>query len=177
MDMTGYTLIQPEQLSDNVVDMISRQWMLITAGNADSFNTMTASWGAIGFVWKHPAAFILVRESRYTFQFLQREQAFTLSVFDERYRHALNVCGTKSGRDTDKVLEAGLTPMPLPSGMMAFSEARLVIECRTMFEQLMDTRHFTPMFKQDVLASCYAKDAANHHLFVGYITNVYVKQS
>ena len=176
MNIADYTIIRPEQLTDNVVDMISRQWMLITSGTAESFNTMTASWGAIGFVWKHPVAFILVRESRYTFQFLQREQNFTLSVFEEKYRYALNICGTKSGRDTDKVAEAGLTPMSLLSGMMAFGEARLVVECRVMFEQLMDTQNFTTAFKEDILASCYAKDASRHHLFVGEIVNIYIKK-
>ena len=98
------------EINENAVKLIGKEWMLITAGNMENYNTMTASWGNIGFLWGKPVATIYVRPQRYTLEYIEREECFTLSFFPEQYRKALNICGTKSGRDTDKVKEAGLTP-------------------------------------------------------------------
>ena len=127
MWQNDYVHIAPTDLTDNMIEVIGKQYMLVTAGNERSFNTMTAGWGATGFIWGKPAAFIMVRDSRYTYEFIEREQAYTLSFFTEDNKHALNICGTRSGRACDKVKEAGLTPVATPSGMMAFREARLII--------------------------------------------------
>lgn len=171
-----YVRIEPIELKDNVIDLISRQWMLVTAGNPQSFNTMTASWGAMGEIWGKHAAFIMIRDTRYTYEFLQREQAYTLSFFAEDYRHALNICGTRSGRATDKVKEAGLTPVETPTGMMTFGEARMVIECRSMFQQPLDLNCLTPAYREEIMRNSYGRDTAQHQLFIGEITNVWLKK-
>ena len=173
----NYMCVPVTDLKDNVVDLIGDQWMLVTAGDAQSYNTMTASWGAMGVVWGKPAAMIMIRESRYTYEFLEREQAFTLSFFDESYRSALRVCGTRSGRTSDKVKEAGLTPVQTPSGMMSFDEARMIIECKSMFQQRMDTEHFTPAYKEEIERECYGpSNASRHQLFVSEIVRVWIKK-
>lgn len=171
-----YVHIAPTDIMDNMIGTIGKQWMLVTAGNPQSFNTMTAGWGATGYIWGKPAAFIMVRDSRYTYEFIEREQAYTLSFFNEEYKHALNICGTRSGRACDKVKEAGLTPVVTPSGMMAFREARLIIECRNMFEQRMDTAHLNPAYKDEVIRSYYTRDEAIHQLYISEITNVWIKK-
>ncbi|MCD8186883.1 MAG: flavin reductase, partial [Rikenellaceae bacterium] len=74
------------------------------------FNTMTASWGAMGFLWNKPVAFVFVRPERYTFEFMEEYSAFTLSFMGKDQRHALKVCGSQSGRDSDKIADAGLKP-------------------------------------------------------------------
>ena len=173
---SNYVRIAPADLTDNMIEVIGKQWMLVTAGNPQSFNTMTAGWGATGFIWGKPAAFIMVRDSRYTYEFIEREQAYTLSFFNEEYKHALNICGTRSGRACDKVKEAGLTPVVTPSGMMAFAEARLIIECRNMFEQRMDTALLNPAYKDEILRSYYTRDEAIHQLYISEITNVWTKK-
>lgn len=172
----AYVRVEPTELKDNAIDLISRQWMLVTAGNERSFNTMTASWGAMGELWHKHAAFIFIRDTRYTYEFLQREQAYTLSFFAEDYRHALNICGTRSGRATDKVKEAGLTPVATPTGMMTFAEARMIIECRTMLQQPLDLNCLTPAYRDEVMRNCYTRDTARHQLFVGEIVNVWLKK-
>ncbi len=173
----NYVCIPVTDLKDNVIDLVGNQWMLVTAGNARSYNTMTASWGTMGVVWGKPAAMIMIRESRYTYEFLEREQAFTLSFFSESYRPALRVCGTRSGRTSDKVKDAGLTPVQTPSGMMSFGEARMIIECKTMFQQRMDTEHFTPAYKDEIEKEYYAtSDASRHQLFVSEIIRVWIKK-
>ena len=122
------------EINENAVKLIGKEWMLITAGNMENYNTMTASWGNIGFLWGKPVATIYVRPQRYTLEYIEREECFTLSFFPEQYRKALNICGTKSGRDTDKVKEAGLTPYSPSDGIVSFKEARLVMKCRKLYK-------------------------------------------
>ena len=120
--------IKPEEITDNVIKLIGKDWMLVTAGRPGDYNTMTASWGGAGFLWNKPVVFVFVRHERHTYGFMEREDVFTLSFFDEKYRKALSLCGTKSGRDTDKAAETGLTPVETSNGSIAFSPARLVLE-------------------------------------------------
>jgi flavin reductase (DIM6/NTAB) family NADH-FMN oxidoreductase RutF len=114
--------------------MISSEWMLITAGNEQCFNGMTASWGGIGY-WNKPMAFILVHTDRNTFKFVEKEEYFTLSFFDEKYRPALKLFGTKSGRDMDKTKAAGLTGINTNPGI-AYAEAKLIIVCKKGFSTM-----------------------------------------
>ncbi len=103
--------IIPEQITENVFKQIDKQWMLITAGNLQSFNTMTASWGNLGILWNKPTATIFVRPTRHTYQFVEENLHFTLSFFDDKYRKILNFCGSHSGRNTNKVDATGLKPI------------------------------------------------------------------
>ena len=129
------TKISEEELKDNVFKLIGADWMLITAGDASSCNTMTASWGAMGVLWSKNVCFCFIRPTRHTRLFVEKNKAFTLSFFEDKYRKALNICGTISGKDKDKIKEAGLTPVISPSGSVYFSEARLVIECKKIYFQ------------------------------------------
>lgn len=171
-----YDKVDPSDLPDNVIELIGKEWMLITAGNKNSYNTMTASWGGIGFIWNKPSTFVFVRDSRYTYEFLQREESFTLSFFPEQYRKALTICGSKSGRDTDKVKEAGLTPMETTSGLMSFQEARMIIECKKMFVQELDYENLTEPYKSKIMEESYNKEPSKHQLFISEIVNVWIKK-
>ena len=109
--MNKFIEIDPQELTDNVFKLIGRDWMLITAGDERRCNTMTASWGGLGVQWNANVAVSFVRPSRYTYEFLEKGKYYTLSFFDSGYRRALQLCGSKSGRDTDKIKEAELTPV------------------------------------------------------------------
>ena len=89
----SFTEIKAEELKDNPFDLIGKQWMLITAGNEENCNTMTASWGGVGIMWGKPTATAYIRDSRYTKEFVDREDYFTLAFFGEEHREALNLCG------------------------------------------------------------------------------------
>jgi flavin reductase (DIM6/NTAB) family NADH-FMN oxidoreductase RutF len=166
--MNDYQSISITELRESPAQMIGQDWMLITAGNSTAFNTMTASWGGLGELWNKQVAFIFVRPQRYTFEFLEREDYFTLSFYDESYRDALTICGTKSGRDTDKVKEAGLTPLPTPYGI-AFGEARLIIECRKIYG---DFFHHEAFVDTTIADNIYPQ-ADFHKMYVGEIVNVW----
>jgi len=169
--MEGFKSIKPTDIAENAFKLIGKDWMLITAGNGESFNTMTASWGGLGVIWNKNVCFCFVRPQRYTYEFLERESSFTLSFFDEKYRNALNICGSKSGRDCDKVAEAGLTPMVCSSGSVSFREARLVIECRKIYFQDIDPKNFL----DDLIAGNYPK-ADYHRMYIGEITACWIKE-
>jgi flavin reductase (DIM6/NTAB) family NADH-FMN oxidoreductase RutF len=134
--------IDPAALAESVFKLIDHDWMLITAGNLKSWNTMTASWGGLGTLWDKPVAFAFVRPTRYTYEFMERADRFTLSFFAEKYRDALTLCGTKSGRDIDKAEATGLTPVSGTPDTVHFAEARLVLECRKLYHQDLDPKRF-----------------------------------
>ncbi len=130
----GFREIKPEHLPDNPFKLIGSDWMLITAGTVQKFNTMTASWGGLGILWERKVAYIFIRPTRYTYEFMEQTSQFTLSFFEEAQRTALQYCGTHSGRDGDKVKAAGLTAVH-DGGCIYFGEARLVLSCRKLYQQ------------------------------------------
>ena len=103
--------LEVKDLKDNFFEAIGKEWMLITAGTKEKFNTMTASWGGIGWLWNKPVAFVFVRPERYTYEFIEKSDYLTLSFLGEENKKIHAVCGSKSGRNTDKVKETGLKPV------------------------------------------------------------------
>ena len=165
----GFKETKPEQLNDNPFRLIGTDWMLITAGTPESFNTMTASWGGLGILWERKVATCFIRPTRYTFEFAERSPNFTLSFFEEQHRKALTHCGTRSGRDTDKIREAGLTPVK-EGGFIYFSEARLVLACRKLYSQDIDPRRFLDPKISDMYPQ---KDY--HRMYIGEIVKCLVQ--
>lgn len=168
--------ISPFELDcGNIFKKIDRQWMLITAGRENGgdarrdLNTMTASWGGLGILWSKPVATCYIRPQRYTQQFVQREEYLSLTFFDEKYRGALTLCGSKSGRDCDKIDLAGLTPVfdkPAPY----FEEADTVMICRKLYCQQLDPKCFIdPAIEKEYTNNDY------HYMYICEITDVLVK--
>lgn len=159
---------------EDVVSLISKEWMLVTAGDKEKFNTMTASWGGIGFIWNKPVAFIFIRSERFTHEFIENNERLTLSFYGEDYRKALQICGSKSGRDTDKVEATGLTPTELESGSMTFGEARMTLDCKKLFkstmqeESFMDNEFFKKFYNEKPGGSL-------HDLYIIEIESIYTK--
>jgi flavin reductase (DIM6/NTAB) family NADH-FMN oxidoreductase RutF len=168
--MAVFTEIKPDKIKDNIFDMIGRQWMLVTAGNPNGFNTITASWGGAGVLWGKPVAFSFIRPQRYTFDFMEKNNYYTLSFYDEGYRDALNLCGSRSGRDIDKVKATGLTPA-FSGDAVYFDEAKLVLICRKLYAQDLDPSSFL----DKKILSTYSGDDY-HRVFVGEIEKVLAKE-
>ena len=159
--------IDPKTLPENVFSLIGDRWMLVTAGTPAHCNTMTASWGGLGVLWGGPAATIYVRPQRYTKEFLDREEYFTLSFFGQEHRQALSLCGSKSGREVDKVKECGFTVQTARCGAPYFEQARLVLVCRKRYVQDMDPT----AIPQDVQEKWYPQQDY-HTIYVGQIVQV-----
>ncbi len=121
-----------EQVPFNPFHKIGREWMLITAGTEEKCNTMTASWGGAGVLWGKNVATAYIRPQRYTKEFVDANDTFSLTFFNEQYRKALSLCGSASGRDGDKIGAAGLTPCFI-DGTPAFEEADMILICKKMY--------------------------------------------
>ena len=102
---------------------LDKEWAILTAGVEGDYNSMTVSWGGMGTMWGKPVLFLVVKPLRYTFEFLSRHEELTLSFYDEQYKKALGLFGSKSGRDTDKAKETGFTPKTLANGV-TYEEAK-----------------------------------------------------
>ena len=128
--------IDVSAIHDNPFTLINDQWALITAGDGEKCNTMTASWAGVGILWNKPVATIYIRPQRYTYQFTEQSEYFTLTFFasGER-REALALCGSKSGRDMDKFAAAGLTVARADCGAPYVAEGQLVLVCRKLYAQ------------------------------------------
>ena len=123
----------------------ARQWMLLAAGDfaKGRYNAMAVGWGSLGTMWGKPFAQVVVRPGRYTWKFMEEYDTFTLSAFPERHRKAVELLGSQSGRDGDKIAESSLTPMAaVRVAAPCFAEAELVVECRKMYWQDLDAGHF-----------------------------------
>jgi flavin reductase (DIM6/NTAB) family NADH-FMN oxidoreductase RutF len=159
--------MKPKGIQENVFRLFDSDWTLITAGTLKRWNTMTASWGGLGILWNKPVAFVFIRPTRYTWEFAERAARFTLSFFPERYRKALAFCGSHSGRDTDKAAATGLVPFAPSPGCVSFRQARLILECRKLYFQDIDPKHF---LRPGIVKLYPQRDF--HRLYVGEITRV-----
>lgn len=161
--------ISPNALSKTPFEMIGKDWMLLSAGNSDSYNTMTASWGGLGVLWNKNVVFAFVRPQRFTFDFMNKNEYFSCAFFDESYRSALAYCGKYSGRDVDKAKECNLTP-EFSENAPYFEEANTVIICKKLYVQQMNE---SSVIDESIKANYNGDDY--HHVFVGEIVKVLKK--
>lgn len=160
--------VELSALSENVFDLLGKRWTLITAGTPEHCNTMTASWGGLGVLWNKKVATIYIRPQRYTYEFVENSDYFTLSFFDEGYREALNLCGTKSGRDMDKIATCNLTVQAGAGNAPYFQEANLVLVCKKLYAQDMDPQCFVePALEKNYPNKDY------HRIYVGEVMEAY----
>lgn len=163
-------MLRPMELSQINMDplnMIGKEWMLISAGDQDKFNMMTASWGGIGVMWGKNVSTIVIRPQRYTLEFIDKKEYYALSFFEEKYKSALSYCGAHSGRDVNKEKESGLTPV-FDAEAPYFSEAKLVLICRKLYKQRIDPSGFI----DETIKSRSYPEQDYHQCFVGEIVRV-----
>ena len=154
------------EFTTDIFKVFDKQWALLTAGNADNFNTMTISWGGMGTLWNKPVATVYVRTSRYTHDFMDENEYFSIGFYPEKYRKTMAILGSKSGRDMDKMKGSGLTPKQ--SGQtMTFEEAEVTVICRKLFKQRLDTDNIPG----DVVKAFYTGDAL-HDMYIGEVVEI-----
>ncbi len=168
--MSEFKQIRPEELQGNAFQMIGKKWMLVTAGNEEKTNTMTASWGGIGIMWNKPVAFVFIRPQRYTKEFVDNGSTLSLSFLNESFRKELTYLGSVSGRDEDKIAKAGLT-VEKTDGTPYFTEADEVLICRKLYAQEMTPESFTDT---SLVGKMYPENDF-HIMYVAEIEKVLVK--
>lgn len=158
--------INIRELKDNFVKMISNDWALLTAGKSDDFNTMTVSWGGIGELWNKDVCFVFVRPQRYTYEFMEKNDYFSLSFFGGEYKKELGICGSKSGRDIDKIEETGFSPIDLGEAV-GFEQAKVSVVLKKLAYQDMKPDGFI----DETIMKNYANNDF-HRVYVGEIVKV-----
>ena len=170
-EMIGYKKVSWKDINDNAIRLIE-DWMLITAGNIDDYNMMTANWGTLGWLWRKPVTTIFVRPHRHTHIYTEREEYYTLTFFHKEHHKTLELMGDVSGRDFDKMNYEKLHPLVTENGSIAFQEAYLILECKKLFASTIKEEEFAD---PKVISRNYPKKDF-HTMYIGEITNVWMKE-
>ncbi len=171
-----FTQISPEELCDNVFDLVGKVFPVITAGKEDHYNSMTASGGGLGVLFKKPTTWCILQSTRYTLEHIQKERSYTMSYFPDEYKKQVLFLGSKSGRDSEKMKEVGLTRVQTPSGDISFKEATLIFECKLTQITTPGPDDFCTQESKDYIKEMY-KDTDEYRRYVfGEITHVWVKK-
>lgn len=169
--MSNFKEIQPQEFVYSPFKLIGEEWMLITAEKDGKANTMTASWGGLGVMWGKNVAYIAIRPQRYTKEFIDNSDTFSLTFFDDSYKKALSYLGAASGRDEDKIAKSNLT-IRHTDGVPYFAEAKIAILCNKLYAQEYKPELF---IAQEINEKCYP-DADHHTLYIAEITKILVKE-
>ena len=154
------------EFTTDIFAQYDKKWALLTAGSQENFNTMTISWGGLGTLWNKPVATVYVRTSRYTHDYMDSNDYFTVSFYPEDYKHTLGILGSRSGRDMDKIHESGLTSKQLDNSV-TFEEAELTLVCKKLIRQPLDVEKMP----ENVAEQFYSKDAP-HDMYIGEVVAI-----
>ncbi len=161
--------VNPKELSLEALRVFPGRTPLLTAGDKAACNTMTIGWGGLGTLWRKPVCTVYVRPSRHTFQFMENHDYFTVSFLPADRKDALTLCGTKSGRDTDKVAACGLTLCYGAGDAPFFDEAELVLVCRKLYAQDMQPEL---VIDAEAAAPLYP-EGDWHRVYIGEVVEAY----
>lgn len=167
--MHNFQPVPADYFEENPFKLIGKDWMLITAMKDHKVNTMTASWGGLGVMWGKNVAYVVIRESRYTKEFVDAADTFSLSFFDETYKPALKYLGAVSGRDEDKIANAKLkVQLHETTDTPFFDEANIVLVCKKMYAGALDKENFClPQIEEQ-----WYKDGDYHVLYIGEVVEI-----
>ena len=158
--------INPNEIKDNFIELIGKEWMLVSAGDKEKFNMMTASWGGVGVLWNRPVVFAFIRPERYTREFIDARNEFTITFLGPEHRKAHSICGYKSGREIDKVAAT-------EAGNPVFEEARLTLECKVVYKSEIEEAKF---LDPTVFPRWYDEKNGNAHIvYIAEILNAWEK--
>lgn len=155
-----------KEFISKALSVFDKGWALVTAGTVENFNTMTVSWGGLGTLWAKPVATVYVKPVRHTHSFLDSNEYFTVSFYDEKYRRDLSILGSLSGKDGDKVAKTGLTPVRVGEST-SFREAKITLLCRKIYSQDLAI----DAIPKDAVDTFYLTEAP-HTMYVGQIIDI-----
>lgn len=157
------------EFKTDVFKQFDKDWALVCAGDINNFNMMTISWGGLGTLWNKPVCTVYVRKSRYTHEFMDNNEYFTVNFISAWDKNKLRTLGTKSGRDMDKMHDSGLRPMPRRDSVI-FWESDVTLICRKLFVQTLDLEKIPA----DVREKLYAGNDA-HDMYIGEVVEMLYK--
>ena len=163
--------VDPKTLTPEIFRVFGTQNALLTAGDGDRCNTMTIGWSQLGTLWNLPVCTVYVRPERYTYQFMEASDYFTVSVLPASEKQTMRICGSKSGRDVDKIKACGLTVCRGAGDAPFFDEAELALVCRKLFVQDLE-----PVCVKDArIFDSYGAKGGWHRSYIGEVVEAYMK--
>ena len=170
--MNKFIEIKPEELNKSPFQLIGSDWMLITAEKDNKVNTMTASWGGFGVMWGKNVVYIVIRPQRFTKEFVDNSDTFSLTFLDKSFKKQLSYLGSVSGRDEDKISKSNLT-IQHSDNTPYFEEGNLAIICKKLYAQKFKPECF---FTSELDTEWYPKKD-HHTLYIAEIEKVLIKES
>lgn len=170
--MSNYIEISPKEFKENVFKLIGKDWMAITAQSSHGdINAMTASWGGMGVMWAKDVAYVVVRPQRYTKEYIDETNRFSLCFFADEYKDKLKYFGTVSGRDEDKIVTSGLS-VKYENKIPYFEEANITILCNALYKQNMTKSGFI----DEKLINLWYPNSDYHTLYIAEIEKILIKK-
>jgi flavin reductase (DIM6/NTAB) family NADH-FMN oxidoreductase RutF len=168
--------IKPNEIDDNFIGLVQKDFIVITAGREDYYNSMVAGDGGFGVLMGKPATFCGLRHTRYTLEVILKDSVYTMSFFDEQFRDGFMIFGQKSGRDSEKMKETTLAAVTTPSGKVTFKEAKLVIECKLAQTHTVNPDEVYSDYNRKFFEDAYKEVGGYHKIVFGDITGVWVRK-
>lgn len=159
-----------DTMTPEVFRVFSEQNALLTAGDKEGCNTMTIGWCQLGCIWNLPVCTVYVRPERYTYQFIESHDYFTISILPASEKKTMALCGSKSGRDVDKISECGLTVRYGAGDAPFFEEAQWVLVCRKLYAQDMEP---SCTLEEAAILPFYGKRGGWHRSYTGQVVEAY----
>lgn len=170
----SFRKIEIEKFDQNIFNLLSKDWLLVTATSENETNTMTIGWGGLGVMWGKNVAFIVIRPERYTYGLIEGSDRFSLTAFDDSYRKELTYCGRTSGRNENKIEKCGFTLIN-ENGVPYFDEARLVINCKKLYADMFREECF--LDGGEAMNKHYTTHGGLHKLYIAEIEEILVKEN
>ena len=149
---------------NNIYEPLKKGMCLLTAGSINNYNTMTIGWGTIGVLWSKPVFIVYVKPIRYTYEFMESAEYFTVSFYDDIYKKEIAYLGTKSGRNTNKVFDVDFHPVEIEGyAAVSFKEAKHTIICKKIYSDIFNDSVL------DGIKDKYYKDEPYHKFYIGEI--------
>ena len=152
--------------TENIYGVFDGSWALLTAGTPENFNTMTISWGGMGTLWNKKVATVYVRPNRYTYEYMENNEYFTISFYPEKYKKDLGILGSKSGRDGDKVALTGFKAKTVEKGV-TFDQAKLTLICKKLYWQDMELEKIP----EESVKAFFSGDPV-HRMYIGEVIDI-----
>ena len=162
-----------EELKFAPLNDLVKNYALLTSGDKDKYNTMTISWGGFGTIWNKPVETVYVKPIRYTYKFIEDNDYFTVSFYDDEYKDDLIILGTKSGKDIDKISLTKLNPMFLDNSV-SFEEAKITLVCKKIYYQDLNLELIKENLSSDIYNRFYGNDPV-HRMYIGEVIDIIKK--
>lgn len=168
--MSDFKSVDVSNFQTSPFQLIGKYWMLITAKKQDKVNAMTASWGGLGVMWNKNVAYTVIRPQRFTKEFVDSTDEFSLCFLDDNYKKTLHYFGSVSGRDENKIEKSELTVLD-NNNIPYFKESKLVIFCKKIFCQQMTPDSFFDKTMNDT----FYPEKDHHYMYISEIKQIFSK--